>query len=92
MITAARPDQSLITSSAGGNHRLYSAQVNRTDRLYALVDELRRVSPRTRSATWLAGRFEVSVRTIERDLDALVVESGRIDRQWVIPGTRAVRY
>jgi predicted DNA-binding transcriptional regulator YafY len=45
--------------------------VNRTDRLYALVEELRRVAPRTRSAAWLAGRFEVSVRTIERDLDAL---------------------
>jgi predicted DNA-binding transcriptional regulator YafY len=45
--------------------------VNRTDRLYALVEELRAVAPRPRSATWLAGRFEVSVRTIERDLDAL---------------------
>jgi predicted DNA-binding transcriptional regulator YafY len=45
--------------------------VNRTDRLYALVEELRAVSPRVRSATWLARRFEVSVRTIERDLDAL---------------------
>jgi predicted DNA-binding transcriptional regulator YafY len=45
--------------------------MNRTDRLYALVEELRVVSPRSRSATWLATRFEVSVRTIERDLDAL---------------------
>ena len=45
--------------------------MNRTDRLYALVEELRAVSPRTRSAAWLARRFEVSVRTVERDLGAL---------------------
>ena len=45
--------------------------VNRTDRLYALVEELRAVAPRPRSARWLAGKFEVSVRTVERDLDAL---------------------
>jgi predicted DNA-binding transcriptional regulator YafY len=45
--------------------------VNRTDRLYALVEELRAVAPRPRSATWLAHRFEVSVRTVERDISAL---------------------
>ncbi len=45
--------------------------MNRTDRLYGVVEELRSVSPRARSATWLARRFEVSVRTIERDLGAL---------------------
>jgi predicted DNA-binding transcriptional regulator YafY len=45
--------------------------VNRTDRLYALVEELRAVAPRPRSARWLAGRFEVSTRTIERDVSAL---------------------
>ncbi|HZU92824.1 MAG TPA: HTH domain-containing protein, partial [Microbacterium sp.] len=45
--------------------------MNRTDRLYALVEELRAVSPRPRSARWLAERFEVSRRTIERDLSAL---------------------
>lgn len=45
--------------------------MNRTDRLYALVEELRAVAPRPRSAAWLAGRFEVSSRTIERDLSAL---------------------
>ncbi|MEW2417011.1 YafY family protein [Streptomyces sp. NPDC046866] len=45
--------------------------MNRTDRLYALVEELRAASPRPRSARWLAGRFEVSTRTIERDLAAL---------------------
>ncbi|MFJ6953886.1 helix-turn-helix transcriptional regulator, partial [Micromonospora aurantiaca (nom. illeg.)] len=45
--------------------------MNRTDRLYALVEELRAVSPRPRSATWLARRFEVSTRTVERDISAL---------------------
>jgi len=45
--------------------------VNRTDRLYALVEELRAVAPRPRSARWLASRFEVSARTIERDISAL---------------------
>jgi predicted DNA-binding transcriptional regulator YafY len=45
--------------------------VNRTDRLYALVEELRAVAPRPRSARWLSERFEVSIRTIERDLSAL---------------------
>ena len=48
-----------------------SVVVNRTDRLYALVEELRAVAPRPRSAGWLARRFELSTRTIERDLDAL---------------------
>ena len=45
--------------------------MNRTDRLYAIVEELRAVAPRPRSARWLAGRFEVSARTIERDISAL---------------------
>jgi predicted DNA-binding transcriptional regulator YafY len=45
--------------------------MSRTDRLYALVEELRAVSPGYRTASWLAERFEVSVRTIERDLSAL---------------------
>jgi predicted DNA-binding transcriptional regulator YafY len=49
--------------------------VNRTDRLYALVEELRAVSPRPRSARQLAARYEVSTRTIERDILALQ-ESG----------------
>jgi predicted DNA-binding transcriptional regulator YafY len=46
--------------------------VNRTDRLYALVEELRAYAPRPRTARELADRFEVSVRTIERDLGALL--------------------
>jgi len=46
-------------------------EVNRTDRLYAIVEDLRAVAPRTRSARSLAAQYEVSVRTIERDLNAL---------------------
>lgn len=46
--------------------------MNRTDRLYALVEELRARAPRTMSARELAERFEVSVRTIERDILALM--------------------
>lgn len=49
--------------------------MNRTERLYALVEELRAVAPRPMSATRLAAHFEVSVRTIERDIGALQ-ESG----------------
>jgi predicted DNA-binding transcriptional regulator YafY len=54
-------------SVAGGN----LPAVNRTDRLYALVEELRAVAPRPRSARQLARRYEVSTRTIERDILAL---------------------
>jgi predicted DNA-binding transcriptional regulator YafY len=49
--------------------------VNRTDRLYAIVEDLRASAPRPRSARQLAGRYEVSARTIERDILALQ-ESG----------------
>ncbi|MBF6166406.1 YafY family transcriptional regulator [Streptomyces gardneri] len=45
--------------------------MNRTDRLYAIVEELRAISPRLRSARELAARYEVSIRTIERDICAL---------------------
>lgn len=45
--------------------------MNRTDRLYGIVEELRAIAPRPRSAAWLAGRFEVSTRTVERDISAL---------------------
>ncbi|WP_436522358.1 helix-turn-helix transcriptional regulator [Actinoplanes sp. HUAS TT8] len=71
--------------------------MNRTDRLYALVEELRAVAPRPRSARWLAERFEVSVRTVERDISALqqsgtpiYAETGRtggycLDRTHTLP-------
>src|SRR5690349_9423227 len=49
--------------------------MNRTDRLYAMVEELRAIAPRPRSARWLAAHFEVSARTVERDIGALQ-ESG----------------
>jgi predicted DNA-binding transcriptional regulator YafY len=45
--------------------------MNRTDRLYAIVEELRARAPRTLRAHELAARFEVSVRTVERDILAL---------------------
>jgi predicted DNA-binding transcriptional regulator YafY len=39
--------------------------------LYALVEELRAAAPRRVSARELAARYEVSVRTVERDIGAL---------------------
>jgi predicted DNA-binding transcriptional regulator YafY len=45
--------------------------LNRTDRLYAIVEELRAVAPRPRTVTWLADKFEVTERTVHRDLLAL---------------------
>lgn len=57
--------------------------VNRTDRLYGLVEELRAVAPQPRSARRLSERFEVSVRTIERDISALQQSGVPI---WAEPG------
>jgi predicted DNA-binding transcriptional regulator YafY len=57
--------------------------VNRTDRLYAVVEVLRATSPRARTARELAERFEVSVRTIERDISALQQSGVPI---WATPG------
>ena len=57
--------------------------MNRTDRLYALVEELRARAPRTMRAGELAERFEVSSRTIERDLLALQEAGVPI---WAQPG------
>jgi predicted DNA-binding transcriptional regulator YafY len=57
--------------------------VNRTDRLYALVEELRARAPRTVRACDLAERFEVTTRTIERDLLALQESGVPI---WAQPG------
>ena len=45
--------------------------MNRTDRLYAIVERLRADPGRPHAARRLAEHFEVSVRTIERDILAL---------------------
>lgn len=45
--------------------------MNRTDRLYGIVEDLRAAAPARRSARQLAARYEVSMRTIERDISAL---------------------
>lgn len=57
--------------------------MNRTDRLYALVEELRARAPRPMRASELAARFGVSTRTIERDLLALQEAGVPI---WAQPG------
>jgi predicted DNA-binding transcriptional regulator YafY len=45
--------------------------MNRTDRLYALAEELRFAGERGRTSADLARQFEVSTRTVKRDLAAL---------------------
>jgi predicted DNA-binding transcriptional regulator YafY len=45
--------------------------MNRTDRLYALAEELRRVGPAGTTSSRLARLFEVSGRTVKRDVSAL---------------------
>jgi predicted DNA-binding transcriptional regulator YafY len=57
--------------TAGGRRALPSLDVNRTDRLYAIVEELRAAVPGSRTSGELAARFEVSGRTVERDILAL---------------------
>src|SRR6266508_2927742 len=57
--------------------------VNRTDRLYAIVEVLRATAPRARAARDLAERYEVSVRTIERDISSLQQSGVPI---WATPG------
>ncbi len=57
--------------------------MNRTDRLYALVEELRARAPRTMRAAELAKHFDVTTRTIERDLLALQEAGVPI---WARPG------
>ncbi len=45
--------------------------MNRTDRLYAITNALHGAGAVGRTAAWLAERFEVSTRTIKRDVAAL---------------------
>jgi predicted DNA-binding transcriptional regulator YafY len=89
LVPARRPESGASGRSALGCRQCrgsgcpYAGAVTRTDRLYALVEELRRVAPRPRSARLLAERFEVSTRTIERDLSALQQAGVPI---WAEPG------
>jgi proteasome accessory factor B len=46
--------------------------MNRTARLYALVEDLRAVAPRPLTVAVLATRFEISTRTVQRDLQTLL--------------------
>ena len=57
--------------------------VRRSERLHALTESLRRSSNRGRTAELLATEFEVSVRTIKRDLVALEVSGLPL---WSRPG------
>lgn len=57
--------------------------MKRAERLHALSEMLRRSGARGISADRLAGEFEVSVRTIKRDLDALENSGAPI---WSRPG------
>jgi predicted DNA-binding transcriptional regulator YafY len=57
--------------------------VKRTDRLYAIVEELRAAAPRPRTVAQLAARLDVTERTVYRDLLALL-ESGV--PLWSTPG------
>ncbi|WP_329195693.1 MULTISPECIES: helix-turn-helix transcriptional regulator [unclassified Streptomyces] len=57
--------------------------MNRTSRLYALVEELRAAAPRPVTVAALATRFEVSTRTVQRDLQTLM-EAGKPVRS--VPG------
>lgn len=45
--------------------------MNRTDRLYAIAEQLRAAGTQGRSSAWLARHFEVSTRTVKRDVAAL---------------------
>jgi predicted DNA-binding transcriptional regulator YafY len=50
----------------------HSRTVNRTERLYAIAEELRAAGSGGRTGSFLAERLEVSTRTIKRDIDALL--------------------
>lgn len=57
--------------------------MKRAERLHALSEVLRRSGPRGVSAERLANEFEVSVRTVKRDLDALEASGAPV---WSRPG------
>lgn len=45
--------------------------MNRTDRLFAISEALRAAGAAGRTSSWLAARFEVTPRTVKRDITAL---------------------
>jgi predicted DNA-binding transcriptional regulator YafY len=57
--------------------------MNRTDRLYAIVEQLRSAAPRPKTVAQLAEHFEVAERTIHRDLLALQEAGVPL---WSLPG------
>ncbi|WP_166354374.1 helix-turn-helix transcriptional regulator [Phytoactinopolyspora limicola] len=57
--------------------------MSRTDRLYALREELRRAGPTGRTAERLAEIFEVSTRTVKRDISTLQLGGFPV---WARPG------
>lgn len=59
--------------------------MNRTERLYGIVEELRAAGPAGRTSTRLADRFGVSTRTIKRDIAALIAAEVPI---WASEGRR----
>ena len=61
----------MVLVTAACHHLCHYFLVNRTDRLHALSEELRRAGRAGRTAARLAAWFEVSTRTIKRDVTAL---------------------
>lgn len=51
------------------------------ERQSAMVEELRRASPAGRTASWLAHRFEVSTRTVKRDVATLIDAGAPIEAE-----------